>query len=309
MPIYSYISICFHFECFFFPWLSWITTTSLPWLCLGKVWWAKQPQFVLFRGLFIYLVSFLASFLALHIAPLSFMLYPYPIPVWGFPLLFQLQPLSIVSCLSSAYIMDSTSSFGLISCSSIFSDFLDESPGSHACSGSTDASFTTTPDVHWKQLHSVERIQQGHITPAIWYSYRWKHLCHWIPAHLLQGWNHKNSSSFWRKRKFWEVRSWAQVWFSRPGKAPFQQMVTLPAQPGGAPWLVSDVLLTPLCKRCCHMVTKQTEHEWLHTYPCSEVHSSTPIQQQRGYIDIPIVSSYVEGSEPTLQKNKTKHNQ
>lgn len=95
----------------------------------------------------------------------------------------------------------------------------------------------------------VRRIQQGHITPAICYSYRWKHLCHWIPAYLLQGWNPENSSSFWQKQKFWEARSQAQVGFSSPGKAPFQQMVAEPAQPGGAPWLVRVMCPSPLCAK------------------------------------------------------------
>lgn len=70
---------------------------------------------------------------------------------------------------------------------------------------------------------TVRRIQQGHITPAICHSYRWNHLCHWIPAHLLQDWNQENSSSFWWKQKFWEVRSRAQAEFSSPGKAPLHQ--------------------------------------------------------------------------------------
>lgn len=63
--------------------LSWITTTSLPWLCFGRFGepqFLAQPQFVLFGGLFIYLVSCLVpqSFLALHIVALSFVLNPYP---------------------------------------------------------------------------------------------------------------------------------------------------------------------------------------------------------------------------------------
>lgn len=168
MPIYSFISICLHFEwqssLYFISLLSWITTTSLTWLYLDKVWWSKALHSLsLVWGLFIYLVSCLAppSFLVLHIVPLSFVLYPYPY-IFGFspcssnsnfPLLLPVFPLHTLWTPLRGPVSFPTHPASQIS----FKNHL-----ALACSESADALFTTTPDVHWKQLHGEKNSARTH---------------------------------------------------------------------------------------------------------------------------------------------------
>lgn len=65
---------------------------------------------------------------------------------------------------------------------------------------------------------------------------------------------------------------------------------------------------------CCSTTPDQQRE--VYTHPSHEVHSSSSVQQKRGHVDVAIVSSDVEGGEPTLMgeggeakyynKNKTE---
>lgn len=251
MPIYSYISICLHFECLdFISLLSWITTTSLPWLCLGKAWWAKALQSLsLFWGLFIYLVSCLAppSFLALLTVPLSLMLYPYPY-MFGFfpcssnsnlPLLF---PVFFLLTLwtpllgLTSFPTHPVCRFPLwITCSC-------------ACNGSTDAFPTTTPDVHWKQRHGEENSAGTH------------HSCHMSQLQVETLVRLDPSPPFARLEPReqqlllmaaevlgGEVSSSGSA--QQPRESPFTPGGNRTAQPGVAPWLVRERCLSHPCAK------------------------------------------------------------
>lgn len=142
---------------------------SLPHLFPGFVWVRfGEPKpctaliyFILgFIHLF-YSVSCLAppSFLALHIVHLSFVPYPYPY-MFGFSPCSSNSnfPLFLVFLLRTLW----TPRSRFTSYPPSSSDFLYESPGCHACSERTDALLTTTPDVHWKQLHREENSAGRH---------------------------------------------------------------------------------------------------------------------------------------------------